>query len=68
MLSRQNLAMAGFSKVLDLGTSELGLLTLSSLLCHTSGHFDLVYALSVFTHFSTPLQSRWMTEMSRRKT
>lgn len=27
--------------------------------------FDLVYALSVFTHFPAPLQTAWMAEMAR---
>jgi 2-polyprenyl-3-methyl-5-hydroxy-6-metoxy-1,4-benzoquinol methylase len=34
-------------------------------LAYAKEQFDLVYALSVFTHFPEDLQSAWMTELSR---
>ena len=34
-------------------------------LAYESGQFDVVYALSVFTHFPEDLQSLWMAELSR---
>jgi SAM-dependent methyltransferase len=38
---------------------------LSPPLPYKSGEFDLVYALSVFTHLTEGLQFLWMTELSR---
>lgn len=32
---------------------------------YPAGHFDLVYAFSVFTHFDAGLQTRWMAELRR---
>ncbi len=32
---------------------------------YPDGSFDLIYALSVFTHLSEPLQAYWMGEMAR---
>ncbi len=34
-------------------------------LAYENGQFDVVYALSVFTHFPEDLQSLWMAELSR---
>jgi len=34
-------------------------------LAYDGGQFDLVYALSVFTHLPEPLQSPWMSELRR---
>lgn len=34
-------------------------------LIYSDGMFDFVYAFSVFTHFSAPLQTAWMGEMNR---
>ncbi len=32
---------------------------------YTDARFDLIYALSVFTHLPEPLQSRWVAELAR---
>lgn len=32
---------------------------------YPTGHFDIVYCLSVFTHLSEPMQDVWLAELSR---
>lgn len=39
--------------------------TLEPPLPYEDGQFDLVYAISVFTHLTEPLQHAWMAEMQR---
>jgi SAM-dependent methyltransferase len=49
----------------NLHFAEFSLNGLEPPLAHAEAAFDLVYALSVFTHLPEPLQHSWMRELAR---
>ena len=49
----------------NLSFAEFKVNTLSGGLPYESETFDFIYAFSVFTHLSEPLQSVWMKELAR---
>jgi SAM-dependent methyltransferase len=49
----------------NLRFAQFGVNGVSPPLAYENEQFDLVYALSVFTHFPEDLQSAWMSELSR---
>jgi SAM-dependent methyltransferase len=49
----------------NLSFAHVGTNDLSPPLTYADGQLDLIYALSVFTHLTEELQTRWLVELSR---
>jgi len=49
----------------NLAFAEIGKNELAPPTPYADGQFDLIYAISVFTHLNEPLQHAWMSELTR---